>query len=643
MIGTDVEPGDTNKATPSADSKSSVSDAGLAPSTDVCLACGKPRSGDALFCECGALFSQSSPFAAIKALGTLPAATVVGGRYQIGTLLSQRGPLFRYRGFDLGSGRSSPLPIIVLRQALPPMEGPIPAVESMEIALGDEPLDDSESFLADTKIDMAPPWPSIAWEKRLLARTPHLSMPRVLDTFGEGGFEYLIEEVPVGRVFWDAWEDLPVSWSRRCEWLIQIAEALDQIHAAGAILEGLRPEMIVVTPTSQAVLADLTDVLPLPLAANAPVRGGLYTAPEVIRHDPQSDPQSDLYSFGAMIHALLLGRELSELDFTTQGLPRPYLERNPNAHPMLGRLLARTFVHDPDVRFPSPDHFEADPTGFDELIETLKACGQTLDTIRLDVAAWTNTGVVRSANEDAVAVLHSSEARLEASDDFAVIVLADGMGGMAAGEVAAEMTIAAVRDFFLRRAPFTDLMLNKEVKAEPPVAWTALVADSLREANRVVFEESRRMESKRGMGCTAEVLLIDGRKVHIGHVGDSRTYHVRGGRIVQVTQDQTLVSQLVALGQLTEAEAERHPQRSELQQAVGGRRDVYPDQYTLTLEAGDWLLVCTDGLSNQLKKNEMASVIQSAGSAEKAARRLVNRAIVNGAADNVTVVAIRAC
>ena len=289
--------------------------------------------------------------------------------------------------------------------------------------------------------------------------------------------------------------------------------------------------------------------------------------------------------------------------------------------------------------------FGIDPTGFDELINALKTCSRTLDAIRLDIAAWTSTGVVRSGNEDAVAVLHSAEVRLEDSDDFAVIVLADGMGGMASGEVASALTIQTVRDFFLRHSPFTELRIAA-TKAETPPAppdFPELLLEALKEANRAVFEEARKDDAHRGMGCTAEVVLIDGKQVYFGHVGDSRSYLLRGGRLMQVTRDQTLVSQLVALGQLTEYEAELHPQRSELQQAIGGRRDVYPDQHSLTLEMGDWLLVCTDGLSNQLKSHEIASIIMSAGSAEKAARRLVNHAILAGAFDNVSVVVVRAC
>jgi protein phosphatase len=195
---------------------------------------------------------------------------------------------------------------------------------------------------------------------------------------------------------------------------------------------------------------------------------------------------------------------------------------------------------------------------------------------------------------------------------------------MAVGAVAAATTIQTVRDYFLKNPPFTELLLNSkstapdQSKAEEdpnqPVGHRQRVKAALKEANRAVLDRSLKEVAVRGMGCTAEVVLIDGRQVHVGHVGDSRTYHYRRGKLTQITQDQTIVSRLVQLGQLTEEEAEEHPQRSELQQAIGGRSDVYPDEHSFEIESGDWLLVCTDGLSNMLRPQAMIDVLQSAGS-----------------------------
>ena len=623
-----------------------TSEATASASPPGCPGCGTPRGEGTLFCgECGFLFPEKTPVVAGEPNRHPQAGSIVGGRYQICELISQRGAMLRFRGLDVGGSSSDSIHIVILRELMPPVPPP-PDNTMFDIESFDLPLKpataDPASLLADTRIVDAPVWPSLTWEKRLLTRLSHLSLPRMLDSFDQDGFEYLIVEVPLGQSLWDAWDELPLSWPRRCEWLIQIAEALEQLHESGAMLEGLRPDIVVVTPTSQAVIANFTDLLPLPLPPDVPVRGSYYSAPELVLGSADSGARADLYGFGAMVQALLFGRELTDFDFTLQGVPRPYLERFPDGHPLLGRLLSRTFVREIERRFPSHDYAEADPTGFKELIETLTACSRALDTIRIDIASWSNTGVVRSGNEDALAVLHSAEARLEDSDDFAVIVLADGMGGMASGEVAAAMTIQIVRDYFMHHPPFTDLFVVKpEVGIHPPPSQ--LILEALRESNRIVFEESRKHSQQRGMGCTAEVVLIDGKHVYVGHVGDSRTYHSRHGKLTQVTMDQTLVAHLVALGQLTPEEAARHPQRSELQQAIGGRKEVYPESYSFTMEAGDWLLVCSDGLTNQLDDADILGTLHSAGSAEKAARRLVNRAILEGALDNVTVVVVRAC
>jgi serine/threonine protein phosphatase PrpC len=144
------------------------------------------------------------------------------------------------------------------------------------------------------------------------------------------------------------------------------------------------------------------------------------------------------------------------------------------------------------------------------------------------------------------------------------------------------------------------------------------------------------------MGCTVEVVYVDGRHVVVGHVGDSRTYHLHEGRLNQLTCDQTWVNRMVELGAMTVQEALEHPRRSELQQAVGGRSDVEPALYDSPLKPGDWVVVCSDGLTNHIGPDTLKEMLQSAPSAEWAARRLVNSVSLAGATDNATVVVIRA-
>ncbi|HBI43455.1 MAG TPA: hypothetical protein DDY78_11445 [Planctomycetales bacterium] len=243
--------------------------------------------------------------------------------------------------------------------------------------------------------------------------------------------------------------------------------------------------------------------------------------------------------------------------------------------------------------------------------------------------------------------------------ESALILLADGMGGYEAGEVAAALALQVLRKYLVAQKGFEALAGASGLPTDPlnpgnrpeghapePLDVTACkftLKSALREANRQIFAASRAPGSKRrGMGCTAEAVYLDGRNVVVGHVGDSRTYHLSEGRLIQLTRDQTLVNRLVELGTLSPEEAETHPRRNELQQAVGGQPDVEPGTYAGILKPGDWVVVCSDGLSNHINANDLKEMLQSeATSAEMAARRLVNLANIEGATDNATVVVVR--
>ncbi len=290
---------------------------------------------------------------------------------------------------------------------------------------------------------------------------------------------------------------------------------------------------------------------------------------------------------------------------------------------------------------------KADPSGFAELIKSLDVCRRNLDKVRLDIACWTTTGMVRTGNEDAFAVLHGSEARMDDLWEYAMVLLCDGMGGYEAGEVAAALAIYEMRKFLLAQPLFASLT-GKEPPAAPAntKAYQEVLMAALRHANKEVYMSSRTPGGKgrRGMGCTAECVYVDNQQVVVGHVGDSRTYHLSRGRLVQLTRDQTLVNRLVELGQLTEAEAEDHPRKNELQQAIGGQPEVLPGVYSAKLRRGDWVLVCSDGLTNHIPSADLEKMLtrEAAYSAEEAARRLLNLVNLRGATDNATIVVIRA-
>ncbi len=375
---------------------------------------------------------------------------------------SARQGVSRYRGLDHGDGSAGPTPVVIVRQELPKLADTVSPEEAASAAheAGEDILPAFDDILPTaTPLGDAhnaqPLWPRIAWEQDLLSTLQHPGLPAVLDRFSEDGFDYLIEEVPPGRSLWDAWDDPEADSARRYGYLADLAEVLRQLHRGNAIIEGLRPNLVVITPDGRARLADLGDLLPLPLPADVPLQRTFYTAPELLTG--QADARADLYSFGAMLYALHVGRDLNEVDFDRTGAPKPFLPRFPDIHPAFGRLMMKTFRREVEGRFPTDEAGKEDPTGFAELIRTLNVLGRTLDNARLEIAAWTTTGMVRTGNEDAFALLHSCESRQDDLGEAALLLLCDGMGGYEAGEIAAALAIQVLRQYLVQQKAFAPL------------------------------------------------------------------------------------------------------------------------------------------------------------------------------------------
>jgi protein phosphatase len=202
-----------------------------------------------------------------------------------------------------------------------------------------------------------------------------------------------------------------------------------------------------------------------------------------------------------------------------------------------------------------------------------------------------------------------------------LFAVADGMGGAQAGELASRIAVEAMGE-------------------ESGSSGEARVATLIREANRRVFARSHEDAAASGMGTTMTAALVgDDGTVTIGHVGDSRAYLLRSGRLEQLTEDHSLVAELVRSGRLSAEEAESHPQRSVITRALGTDRDVDVDVFTVRAEPGDLFLLCSDGLTTMVDDEEILSVVsEGRGDLEATARDLVSRANRGGGEDNITVV-----
>jgi PPM family protein phosphatase len=227
-------------------------------------------------------------------------------------------------------------------------------------------------------------------------------------------------------------------------------------------------------------------------------------------------------------------------------------------------------------------------------------------------AARSDVGRQRSVNEDDLVVRPPF---------FAV---ADGMGGAKAGEVASALAAGAFE--------------GETRSAEAPEAQLSRI---LRVANRRIHELALTDESHRGMGTTLTAAIVSGDEVSFGHVGDSRAYLLREGRLDQLTRDHSLVAELERSGQISAEAAEHHPQRSIITRALGPEPDVEVDTYTLAARDGDVILISSDGLTSMISDEEVASILRVGGTLEEAADALVLAANQSGGKDNITVVLFR--
>jgi PPM family protein phosphatase len=235
---------------------------------------------------------------------------------------------------------------------------------------------------------------------------------------------------------------------------------------------------------------------------------------------------------------------------------------------------------------------------------------------RIIAAGVTDTGQVRPANEDAYLVGES------------VFAVADGMGGHLAGEVASATALEPIEE------------LDGKVFPDATEAVSAL-REAVVAANDRVSRMAADEPSYRGMGTTLTATMIEGRRVHIAHVGDSRAYLLRNGHFSQLTDDHTLVQHLVDEGQITREEAATHPQRSIITRAIGVSREVDVDSMSLDLEPGDQLLLCSDGLTGVVEDEVIESELTPDVEPQEALDRLVERANAAGGPDNITIVILK--
>jgi PPM family protein phosphatase len=239
--------------------------------------------------------------------------------------------------------------------------------------------------------------------------------------------------------------------------------------------------------------------------------------------------------------------------------------------------------------------------------------------VQLEVGQGTHTGMIRSGNEDS----HIADR------EDGLFVVADGMGGHAAGEIASEMAVRILADELrvVRDLGAADVRLKVE--------------QALKRANQAIYERTLTETDKQGMGTTASVLILYNGRYLIGQVGDSRVYLLRDGALKQLTKDHSYVQEQVDAGFLTPEQARYHPYSNVITRCVGAGSDVEPDTYTGEVRRDDTFLVASDGLTGMVDDRRLQQLLMSRASAQRKVDALISEANGRGGLDNITAIVVR--
>ncbi|HEY1958796.1 MAG TPA: Stp1/IreP family PP2C-type Ser/Thr phosphatase [Polyangiaceae bacterium] len=250
--------------------------------------------------------------------------------------------------------------------------------------------------------------------------------------------------------------------------------------------------------------------------------------------------------------------------------------------------------------------------------------------LRIEVAGETNVGMKRTHNEDNFSVL----------EDAGLYIVADGMGGHASGEVASKMAVDALKEFFASTAQDPERTWPYKMDRSKGYEENRLIT-GIKLANLRIYESAQRDPRQRGMGTTIVTMFAVEDGVYVAHVGDSRGYRIRDGKIEQLTEDHSLLNDYIKMKRLTPEEIANFPHKNVIVRALGMKDTVKVDTVYEQPRAGDTYLLCSDGLSGPVTDPDMLDIVTSSADLKTAASRLIQRANEHGGPDNITVVLAR--
>jgi serine/threonine protein phosphatase PrpC len=397
---------------------------------------------------------------------------------------------------------------------------------------------------------------------------------------------------------------------------IQICQAVRFAHRRGLRVNDVCPASIGYGADGRIHLIGLDRISNDDELQTDPLYNDGYTAPEIYKGQ-KADKRADLFSIGAVLYTCLTGERLEAESWREEaGAIRFYPPHV--VTPALEQVVRRALVFDPAGRWPNADTLKA---------ELVRLSG----TVTIRASVLTDVGMVRELNEDAVmAVEYRRDSQVEPAQNL-LYVVADGMGGAAAGELASAIAVGVIRKH-----------VDQGVADSPSINARQLLQEALEAANTQILEYQAAHAEARGMGSTGVSTLIVPPEAAVAWVGDSRAYFYDHSGLRQLTKDHSLVQRLIEIGQLTPEDARHHEHKNVITRSLGARQNgpAGAESLSLRLKRGDKLLMCSDGLTAHVDDAEIAAILCKHSDPGEAARELVVAANAGGGSDNISVVVI---
>ena len=446
----------------------------------------------------------------------------------------------------------------------------------------------------------------------------HPAFQRATEGFYNNGRVYLVysdeELTPLSRrrggLRMDEGEALNVA--------TQLCQAVSFAHRRGLRVNDICPESVAYGKDGRVKLTGLDYISNDNELQAEPIFNDGYSAPEIYRAK-KVDKRADVFSVGALLYALLTGERLDSEAWREEAGPIRFYPPHV-VSPALEQVVRRALLFDPAARWPSVDLLKA---------ELVKLAG----VIRISAGAITDVGMMRDHNEDSIMVAeYLRDSLIERSQNY-LYVVADGMGGAEAGEVASAIAVGAIRNY-----------VESKLATAGAVDVRMLLQDALEAANDKIIEYQAAHAEARSMGSTAVGALIVPPEAAVAWVGDSRAYLCENEGLRQITKDHSLVQRLLEIGQISPEEARHHEHKNVITRSLGARQKgpAGAESIALRLKRGDRLMLCSDGLTTHVEDKQIGEILLRYSDPYDAARELVVAANAGGGTDNVSVVVIYA-